>query len=44
MDSPERGSGLGGAVFVGDVVEAMCSGVWGVIYHGSSFPLGLITS
>lgn len=30
MDSPGRGNGLGGGVFAGDVVEAMCSGVWGI--------------
>ena len=30
MDSPGRGSGLGGGGFAGDVVEAMCSGVWGI--------------
>ena len=30
MDSPGRGSGLGGGAFAGDVVEAICSGVWGI--------------
>jgi hypothetical protein len=30
MDSPGRGSGLGGGMLVDDVVEAMCSGVWGI--------------
>ena len=35
MDSPGRGSGLGGGVFAGDVVEAMCSGVWGIDDQGS---------
>jgi hypothetical protein len=25
MDSPGRGSGLGGGVFAGDVVKAVCS-------------------
>ena len=39
MDSPGRGSGFGGDVFAGDVVEAMCSGVWGIVDHGSSFRL-----
>ena len=35
MDSPERGSGSGGGMFAGDVVEAMCSGVWGIDDQGS---------
>jgi hypothetical protein len=26
-------------MFAGDVVEAMCSGVWGIVDHGSSFRL-----
>jgi hypothetical protein len=30
MGSPWRGKGLGGGVFAGDVVDAMCSGVWGI--------------
>ena len=29
MGSPGRGSGLGGGVSAGEVVDAMCSGVWG---------------
>ena len=35
MDSPGRDSGLGGGVFAGDVVEAICSGVWGIDDQGS---------
>jgi hypothetical protein len=30
MGSPGRGSGLGGGVSAGDVVDAMCSGVLGI--------------
>ena len=35
MDSPGRGSGLGGGAFAGDVVEAMCSGAWSIEDQGS---------
>ena len=34
MGSPGRGSGSGGGVSAGNVVDAMCSGVW-VIDQGS---------
>ena len=39
MDSPGRGNGLGGAVFAGNVVEAMYKGVWSITDQGSSFRL-----